>query len=70
MYMCCKKGVGVVSGGRGSRETEGHCDRKQHLEFIPEPDDEISKVISYTLNDQNVIPGRGRVNTDTGACFL
>jgi len=27
-------------------------------------------VISYRLNDQSVIPGRGRVNTDTGACFL
>jgi hypothetical protein len=55
MYMCHRKGVGVVSGGRGSRETEGHCDREQHLEFIPELDD----AISYRLNDQSAIPGRG-----------
>jgi hypothetical protein len=70
MYVCCRKVVGVVSGGRGSRETEGHCDREQHLEFIPELEGAISKVISYRLNDQSVIPGRCRVNTDTGACFL
>jgi hypothetical protein len=68
--MCSRKGMGVVSGGRGSRETEGHFDREWHLEFIPELDDAISNVISYRLNDQRVIPGRGRVNTDTGGCFL
>jgi len=44
--MCHRKGVGVVSGGRGSRVTEGQCDREQHLEFIPELDDAICKVIS------------------------
>lgn len=60
----------MVSGERGSREAEGHCDRKQHLEFNPELDDAISNVISYRLNDQSVIPGRNRVNKDTGACFL
>jgi hypothetical protein len=60
----------MVSGGRESRETEGHCDRKQYLKFIPELDDAINKVISYRLNDQSLIPGRGRANTDTGACLL
>jgi len=60
----------VVSGRRGSRLTEGHYDREQHLKFIPELDDAISKVISYRLNDWSIFPGRGRVNTYTGACFL
>jgi hypothetical protein len=70
MYMCCRKGVGVVSGGRGSRETEGHFDREQHLEFILKLDDAISNVISYTLNDQRVIQaGVGSIQTLEAAFY-
>jgi hypothetical protein len=62
--------VGVISGGRGSRETEWHCDREEHLEFIPELEDAISKGISHRFNDQSLIPGSGMANTDIGACLL
>jgi hypothetical protein len=68
MYICCRKGVGNVSGGRGSRETEGYCE--EHLKFIPEFDNAVSNMINCRLNEQSLIPDRGKANTDIVACLL